>query len=101
MEKKKRLLVGVEEPWVGGAKEPELVIVVTDDVEGFGPCLLARIGEKEVPLERTAIQEPLQAALAYMARYGLEGQIARISCNMTERFDEWEYRKGKWIPVEF
>jgi|GEM_PF-4204820 len=88
-------LVGVEWPWTGIANTASLMVVVTDDYEGFGPDLLASWDGQDTPIARID-DEPLEAALRYIDALSLDPES--ISINL----DEYEYytrTEGGWQVV--
>lgn len=79
MKREDEYLVGAEE-WDDSFK-----IVVTDDVEGFGPDLLAKWDGKETPLLRISAKTPEVAGMKYAAQY-LPEEANIIEVNTSDRY---------------
>lgn len=85
----KEFLVGLENLYCN----EERVVTVTDDVEGFGPSLLAWPGIRRI---RAHESEPWKAARSYIWRYNLEVELPlEVSINLTEGHEEWRAEKSR------
>lgn len=79
-----KYLVAVELPWCESAEiHAGEVVVVTDDIEGFGPDLLATY-----PIQTVEADSPQLAGYRYARRHGAVDVLVQI--NLSEKYyEEW------------
>lgn len=103
MAKSMHYLVAVEWPcdWSSDEGRRALTVVVTDQMQGFGPDLMAKVDGHLVPIRGVNGFDPKEIAMSYIADHGVADLVGRIKLNLPEEFREWEWRtEPGWALME-